>query len=378
MTEFTDVEISGFATTANAALLDEGHYVLELLHLADQEANTASIPNIPALSAMATILREEDLGDDGIEDNTLFLSSGDAIIPGVFFDASAEVFGSEGIADIQIQNELGVQAIALGNHEFDLGTEVLAGLIDGSAEGDFSALSGTDLDGLDFEGASFPYLSANLDFSTDPDLAPLEAEGGQPLDEALANTVTSSTVADVNGEAIAIIGATVPTIGSISSPGDDLGIFPEDFDSTPTDAQLDALAAIIQAEVDAVLAANEGLDKVILLSHMQQITIEQALAERLEGVDIIVAGGSNTRLFDDEDRARAGDSVQGEYPGFFTGADGAPVAVVNTDGNYKYLGRLVVEFDENGEIIPESYDEDVSGAYATDAGGLIELADGFG
>ncbi|MEO0760480.1 MAG: CHRD domain-containing protein, partial [Pseudomonadota bacterium] len=236
----------------------------------------------------------------------------------------------------------------------------------------------TDLEGLEFTGADFPYLSANLGFDTDPFLAPLEVEGGQPLDEALNNTVTSSTVADVNGEAIAIIGATVPTIGSISSPGDDLGIFPEDFDSTPTDAQLDALAAIIQAEVDAVLAANEGLDKVILLSHMQQITIEQALAERLEGVDIIVAGGSNTRLFDDEDRARAGDSVQGEYPGFFTGADGAPVAVVNTDGNYKYLGRLVVEFDENGEIIPESYDEDVSGAFATDAGGLIELADGFG
>ena len=55
-------------------------------------------------------------------DGVLTLSSGDAIIPGLFFDASAAVFGSQGIADIQIQNELGVEAIALGNHEFDLGT----------------------------------------------------------------------------------------------------------------------------------------------------------------------------------------------------------------------------------------------------------------
>ncbi|MEO0764351.1 MAG: hypothetical protein AAFZ09_21540, partial [Pseudomonadota bacterium] len=114
----------------------DGVFTLELLHLADQEANAASIDNIDNLSAVLNALRDEDLGDDGEVDNTLTLSSGDAIIPGLFFDASAAVFGAAGIADIQIQNELGVQAIALGNHEFDLGTEVLAGLIDGSAEGD--------------------------------------------------------------------------------------------------------------------------------------------------------------------------------------------------------------------------------------------------
>ena len=345
-------------------------FTLELLHFADQEANAATIDNIDNLSAVLNALRAEDLGADGVIDNTLTLSSGDAIIPGLFFDASEAVFGSAGIADIQIQNELGVEAIALGNHEFDLGTGLLAGLIDGSAVGDFTSLSGTALAGLDFEGAMFPYLSANLGFDTDANLAPLEVAGGA---SPVANTVTSSVVIDVNGEDIGVVGATVPTIRSISSPGADLGIFPSWASGSPTDAELDALAAIIQDEVDALLAANAGLNKVILASHMQQISIEQGLAARLENVDIIIAGGSNTRLFDDNDRIRDGDSDQGEYPQFIENAGGTTTALVNTDGNYKYVGRLVIEFDDAGNLLAESYDADVSGAYATDDQGVADL-----
>ncbi|MBO9423423.1 ExeM/NucH family extracellular endonuclease [Labrenzia sp. R4_1] len=367
-------------------------FTLELLHFTDQEANAATIDNIDNLSGVLNALREEDLGNDGEVDNTLTLSSGDAIIPGLFFDASEAVFGSAGIADIQIQNELGVQAIALGNHEFDLGTGLLAGLIDGSAGQNFGQelddddnvvspavpnfsnplFNGTDLEGADFGGAMFPYLSANLDFSTDANLAPLAVEGGQDT-ATLENVVTSSSVSDVNGELVGIVGATVPTIRAISSPGADLGILPEDFDSNPTPEQLDALAAVLQSEVDALLAANPSLNKVILLSHMQQISIEQELAARLTDVDIIVAGGSNTRLFDDNDRTRDGDSDQGQYPIMVENAGGTTTAVVNTDGNYKYVGRLVVDFDEDGHIIEDSYDETVSGAYATDDAGVAAL-----
>lgn len=115
------------------------------------------------------------------------------------------------------------------------------------------------------------------------------------------------------------------------------------------------------------------MDKVILLGHMQQIGIEFGLAERLTDVDIIVAGGSNTRLFDDNDRARDGDSDQGQYPAFIDNAGGTTTAVVNTDGSYQYVGRLVIEFDAYGNIIPDSYDEDVSGAYATDDQGVADL-----
>ena len=336
-------------------------FTLELLHFADQEGAAAAIQDAPNFSAVLNALRAEDLGNDGEVDNTLTLSSGDAFIPGLFFDASEAAFGSGGIADIQIQNELGVQAIALGNHEFDLGTQVLADLISGDADGEIL--------GGDFTGADFPYLSTNLDFSTDPNLAPLEVDGGEAPE---SNSVTSSVIIDVNGENIGVVGATTPTLASISSPGS-VGISPTPFDGNPTPEQLDALAAEIQAEVDALLAANPGLNKVVLLAHMQQIDIELGLAERLENVDIIVAGGSNTRLFDDNDRIREGDSDQGEYPQFVTNAGGTTTAVVNTDGSYKYVGRLVLDFDIDGNIIQDSYDEDVSGAYATDDQGVADL-----
>ncbi|MBE7382415.1 MAG: 5'-nucleotidase C-terminal domain-containing protein [Leptolyngbya sp. SIO1E4] len=331
-------------------------FTLELLHTADQEAGIPALDDAPRFSAVLNALKAQDLGDDGIEDNTLVLSSGDAILPGLFFEASEDVFGGAGRADILIQNELGFQAIALGNHEFDLGTEFLAGLIAGSEE-----------DG--FEGTAFPYLSSNLDFSTDPNLAGLVVEDAQAPQ---ANSLAASTVIDVNGERIGVVGATTPTITTVASPGD-VTVLPGDFDGVPTDAQLDALAAEIQEDVDALLSANPDIDKVIVLSHMQQIAIEQALAERLSNVDIIMAGGSNTRLFDDNDRPRDGDTVQGEYPTFINDADGNPVAVISTDGNYKYVGRLVIDFDENGVIIPDSYDSEVSGAYATDEQGVADL-----
>jgi 2',3'-cyclic-nucleotide 2'-phosphodiesterase (5'-nucleotidase family) len=344
-------------------------FTLELLHAADQEAGAAAVTDAPNFSGVLNALKAQDLGNDGVEDNTLVLSSGDAFIPGLFFDASAAVFGSAGIADIQIQNELGFQAISFGNHEFDFGTGVLSALIDGSAEGDFSALIGSTLEFAGFGGAEFPYLSTNLDFSTDASMAPLEVDGGQ---EPAPYAVTSSTVIDVNGEPVGVVGATTPRLGSISSPGD-VTIKPSWAESTPTDAELDDLASLIQAEVDLLLDANPTMNKVVLLAHMQQLDIERALAQRLENVDIIVGGGSNTRLFDANDRVRAGDSVQGDYPEFYNNAGGTSTALVNTDGSYKYVGRLVIEFDELGNLLPESYDADVSGAYATDDQGVADL-----
>jgi 2',3'-cyclic-nucleotide 2'-phosphodiesterase (5'-nucleotidase family) len=65
--------------------------------------------------------------------------------------------------------------------------------------------------------------------------------------------------------------------------------------------------------------------------------------------------------------------IRAQYPQFVTNAGGGTTAVVNTDGSYKYVGRLVLDFDKDGNIIPDSYDETVSGAYATDAQGVEDL-----
>jgi 2',3'-cyclic-nucleotide 2'-phosphodiesterase (5'-nucleotidase family) len=344
------------SVTSAAPLAAGSAFKLQLFHLADQEGNTLALDNAPNLSGVLNALRAQDIDLDGIPGfvNTLTLSSGDAWIPGLFYGASAQAYGAVGRGDVLIQNALGVQAIAFGNHEFDQGTSVLKNLI--------SSASG-------YPGTAFPYLSGNLNFATDTNLAALVVPDGQA---PKPNSITASVVFDVNGEKVGVVGATTPWLKTISSPGN-VGISPAPFSGTPTPAELDALAAVIQADVDALLAANPGLNKVILLAHMQQLNIEQALAERLRHVDIIAGGGSNTRLFDSNDTARPGDSTQGVYPIIKTDADGKPVAVVNTDGNYKYLGRLVLDFDAAGVIIPGSYDATVSGAYRTDAAGLAAL-----
>jgi predicted extracellular nuclease/2',3'-cyclic-nucleotide 2'-phosphodiesterase (5'-nucleotidase family) len=330
-------------------------FTLQLFHVADQEAGIAALNDADNFSAVLNALRAQDIDGDGAAGYaaTLTLSSGDAYIPGVFFSASQAIYGAPGVADILIQNELGLQAVAFGNHEFDLGTATVNTLISGGTV-------------PNFDGAAFPYLSTNLDFSTDPNLAGLVVPGGQA---PLAATIAKSVVLDVEGEQVGVIGATTPTLRMISSPGG-VGVTPVPFAGMPTDAELDALATIIQTEVDALIAT--GVNKVILLAHMQQIAIEEALATRLSGVDIIVAGGSNTRLFDADDTQRPGDSVQGSYPKFITGADGNLTALVNTDGNYKYLGRLVVDFDADGNLLP-GYDPTISGAYRTDAAGVAAL-----
>ena len=340
-------------------------FVLQLFHLADQEAGAPAVDDAPNLSAVLSALRAEDVGADA----TLTLSSGDAYIPGLSFDASGAVFGAPGVADIRIQNALGVEAIAFGNHEFDLGPDLVETLISGTFEEtdeETGEVTSTEV----FGGTDFPYLSANLLYEGSS-LEPLVVEPGQAPEP---NSVARSVVIEGDGAAIGVVGATTPTLAAISSPGS-VGV-EDPFGGTgfPSDAELDALAANVQDDVDALIEG--GVDKVILLAHMQQIGIEQALAERLAGVDVIVAGGSNSILTDGVgpaegvDELRPGDESDGDYPGFFTGADGAPVAVVNTDGNYRYLGRLVVAFDEEGRLLPESYDPAVSGPYRTDGPGV--------
>jgi hypothetical protein len=78
-------------------------------------------------------------------------------------------------------------------------------------------------------------------------------------------------------------------------------------------------------------------------------------------------------LSDSSDRLRSGDTSGGVYPILTTSASGQPIAIVNTDGNYKYVGRLVAEFDANGVLVPESIDPNISGAYATDEEGVAAV-----
>ena len=319
---------------------------LQILHAADQEGGLPAIEDAVNFSAVLNAL-------EGDFENTLKLTSGDLYIPGFFFNASAEIYGELGIADILINNALGFQAASFGNHEFDFGTEVIRNLIQANPE-----ITGPGIGGGGYPGTAFPYLSTNLDFSPDANLADLVVDDGNAPQP---NSIAGSTVIEVAGEQIGIVGATTPALLFSSNPGN-VAVNPPDANDIP------ALAEEIQTTVDAL--TDTGINKVILLAHMQQISIEQELAGLLENVDVIIAGGSHTLLANEDDPLRDGDSSEVAYPIELTSASGEPVVVVNTDANYKYVGRLAVNFDDDG-IIDEILEE--SGAYATDDAGVDRL-----
>ncbi len=283
-------------------------FTVQILHAADQEAGVAALDDAPRFSQVIEALAAEF-------SNTLRLASGDLWIPGAFYNTTL------GEADVAINSALGFEASAFGNHEFDLGTRPTRDLI---------------------RLATFPFLSANLDFSQDGNLSG-ETESAGLEASTIPGRIAPSVVITVNGERFGIVGATTPQLGRIASPGDVM-INPADEDDIP------GLAAIIQAEVDAL--TGTGIDKVIVLAHLQQIENEIQLAGLLEDVDVIIAGGSDTLLANPGNRIRTefGKDPSGQYPLFFNSASDEPVALVNTDREYRYVGRLIVEFDANGII----------------------------
>jgi 2',3'-cyclic-nucleotide 2'-phosphodiesterase (5'-nucleotidase family) len=314
-----------------------GALTLQVLHASDFEAGIAALDDAPRFSSVLNALKAD------FPAATLVLSSGDNYIPGPFFTASADPAapfnGIKGRGDIAILNALGVQAACFGNHEFDDNTPLVRSLILPDAAAGYA-------------GTVFPYLSANLNFAPDSSLASLVTADAQ---EAAAgrNKIARSTVLTVAGQRIGVVGATTTELRAISSPGN-VGVSQN-------------LAADIQSAVDVLLA--RGINKIIVLAHLQQFTREFELAGQLRDVDLIIGGGSHAPFAKPGDRLRSGDTAAAAYPVPFTSASGEPVYVVNTGANYRYVGRLIASFDEAGRLT--GFDPR-SGAYATDAQGVAD------
>ena len=218
-------------------------------------------------------------------------------------------------------------------------------------------------DGRGYVGTAFPFVSANLDFSLDSNLADLVVDAGQEA-STIPNSITKSVVITTpSGEKIGVVGVTTPRLRSLSKSGD-VGIAPEDPDD------ILALATIVQESVDGL--TMHGVNKVILTAHLQQIRIDELMASQLRDVDIIIAGGSNTLFADETDRLRDGDAARRPYPILTNSMTDEPIVIVGTGGNYRYVGRLVVSFDKTGVLLPESIDAEVSGAYAADEQGVVD------
>ena len=347
---------------------------LQVLHASDMEADTSSIATAPQFAALVDKIEDAEGNNASIT-----IGAGDSFIPGAFLSAGNDVstraslktalgfvFGynasgvdlreNPGRPDIAIMNAIGFDASAIGNHEFDLGATEFANIV--------LPLPQTSKTTMRHYGAAFPLLSANLDFSADSTLnarftsairntgafAPNPDQNYPGLNASPTNAkLAKSAIIERGGEKIGVLGVTPPDLASISSPGLVTVTGPTGaVVVSPRTYDIDALAAHLQPTIDALVAA--GCNKIVMATQLQQLDNEKLLAEKLRHVDIIVAGGSGTIMAKPGTVLQPGDSIAENYPFATTDLDGRTVAVVSGEGQYQYLGRLVVNFNAAGHI----------------------------
>jgi len=167
----------------------------------------------------------------------LLLDAGDQFLGSLFFTAH------EGLAEARMQRLWGVNAMALGNHEFDLGPEGLARYL---------------------EAVEFPVLAANLAATEEPLLA------GKLRPTASFRSAAARLV---------VAGLVTPETPTLSSPGPRLRF---------TDPAEAANRAVWEAR-------REGPATVVLLSHLGAAA-DRRLAAAVQGVDVILGGHSHTLI----------------------------------------------------------------------------------
>ncbi len=174
------------------------------------------------------------------EPNVLLLHAGDAFQGDLFFNAYF------GVPELQLMQQLGFDAMAVGNHELEGGPDPLYGALAQA-----------------FSDGSFPLLSANLDLSQY---------------QALADYISPAILKTVGGVNVGIFGLTTPD--DPSTWGGPITISED--------------VATIAAQQTAALRAS-GANVVILLSHLGSLR-DEAIAANVPGIDVIVGGHDHYRF----------------------------------------------------------------------------------
>ena len=226
--------------------------------------------------------------------NVALLHAGDAVQGGLYFMK----YG--GRPEMELLDRLGVDAMALGNHEFDKGAEFLAGFL---------------------KYTKVPILGANVDASGVP---------------TLGERIRPYIILRYGDERVGVIGLVTPDTAFISSPGP--GVRFGDVAET---------ARKYVRELEA-----QGIDKIILLTHIGYEN-DKKLAASVAGVDVIVGGHSHTLLGQEAqcDFGVVGLRSAGPYPTRVRGADGRTVYVVTAWKWSRVLGELDISFDDKGRIV---------------------------
>jgi 5'-nucleotidase len=283
-----------------------GAYRLTVLHANDEASALldagAGLEDFGGAARFATVVRNLSAGQPAV----LLVSAGDSFDAGSVFEASLD----RGVPyfDSLAMDLIGFDASAIGNQEFDFGPEVFAAFLAGFSR-------------------PVPYLSANLDVSGESGLEALQSQG----------RIAKSTVVQRNGRSIGLVGVTTPRVSFIASPRN-VTVDPD-------------TARAVQDEVDALRA--QGVNIILLLSHLETQAENQALMAELEGVDLVVAATPFEILANPGTPLVPGDEslVTGPYPSYFQDASQTDIPLVTTGGHYKYVGKLIADFDAGGNLL---------------------------
>ncbi|MDJ0613412.1 MAG: bifunctional metallophosphatase/5'-nucleotidase [Rhizobiaceae bacterium] len=161
------------------------------------------------------------------------------------------------------------------------------------------------------DAVSFPVISGNLDLS------------GEPL---LKGKVKDHVVLEINGKKIGIISALATDTVDTSSPGDGV-VFADEINS---------LAA------DAASLKAQGVNIIIALTHVG-LSKDLEIAKAVPAIDVVIGGHSHTKMLNDGESAA--------YPSLI---EGRPVAQAYAYS--KYIGKLTVTFDDDGNVTGASGD----------------------
>lgn len=207
---------------------------------------------------------------------SLHLTSGDMMLVGPFFYASAEIKSlgsSAGVGDVQMLNYMGLHATCIGNHEFDVGLDVFATYL---------------------QEAKFPLVSVNLDFTyvsqtTSPNIR-LGTDGGSCSDNG--GTIVKSCYVDTPIGRVGIVARTPDDLfnlvenSQVTLAGLDFvgGRNPEtNLANIPSKQQL-------QEQIN-MLESEKNVDIIILLDHSQDPNKYPNFVKEIVGIDIIIASG---------------------------------------------------------------------------------------
>lgn len=191
-----------------------------------------------------------------------------------------------------------LDAMTIGNHEFDRGIDTLAQFV---------------------EMLDFPVISANIKVD-DTETMPLYRAGVKPY-------------MILPQYKLGIIGFITNTTASIVTIGEKIK---QDI--------LDPVTAV-QKNVDELHA--QGIHRIICLSH-NGYKDDVYLAENVQGVQLIVGGHSHSLLLKNQSIK----GVEGPYPTQTkSGLDGKPVYIVQAHRYGDYLGHLDLEWDDKDDLV---------------------------